>query len=208
MITVVRLFDFRSGSLAGNYLSQFRQVEGNAGGPILGERDFDLPWAAKSIDYNGPGRIVSLIKEGMNPAEAKRRVTGTLQGAVQKQVLQGGRRVVDLSALANPVSRGWRRVADASPCTFCALLVTRGPAYRSAKSAGEGREWHYKCGCTVEEVFSRWRPTRTEERYIDAYSDVAAQLRKERLDLTRGNVLSRLRKDGGFRDSPATPAAE
>lgn len=34
-------------------------------------------------------------------------------------------------------------------CTFCAMLASRGFAYRSAGSAGEGAHWHPNCRCKV-----------------------------------------------------------
>ena len=34
-------------------------------------------------------------------------------------------------------------------CTFCAMLASRGFAYKSAKAAGEGAHWHRNCRCKV-----------------------------------------------------------
>lgn len=206
LVTLIGIFDVRSAELAVSYLQQFRSVEGNPDGPIEGRRDFKPGGTARVLDYNGPATIIRHIKAGMQPAEAKRRVQQTMVGAVQRQVLEGGRRVVDLSALSNPVSKGWRRVADSDPCTFCALMASRGPVYRSESSAGSGRKYHNKCGCTVEEVFGQWRPNRAEQAYVDAYDEAALELRRQRLPLRPETVLPLMRSGGSFRDSPP-PAA-
>lgn len=168
MLALAAIFDARSARLAVAYMSQFRIVEGNPDGPIVGVEDFDAGRVAGSLEHFGPALVASHIALGRTPAEAKRNAQGSMAGAVYRHTLGGGRRVVDLSAIANPDSIGWRRVADGSPCKWCAMLVTRGPAYRSERSAGEGRKYHNKCGCTVEEVFSTWRPTAREREFAAA----------------------------------------
>ena len=45
-----------------------------------------------------------------------------------------GRETVIASAEAS--GRSWRRVSDGKPCTFCGMLVGRGPVYRSEAAAG------------------------------------------------------------------------
>lgn len=92
---------------------------------------------------------------------------------MQRHTLAGGRDLLSESALAHPRSIGFRRVTDGKPCAFCAMLASRGPAYRSKKTAGAGRRYHDYCGCTVEEVFGEWRPTAEEQRYIDLYEQAA-----------------------------------
>lgn len=44
----------------------------------------------------------------------------------------------------------WARVPmGGETCTFCAMLASRGFAYRSARTAGKGDHWHRNCRCKV-----------------------------------------------------------
>jgi len=79
------------------------------------------------------------------------------------------------------------QVTDTSPCAFCAMLATRGPAYISPRNAGEGRRFHAHCGCTVEEVFGSWEPDEREQRMIDLYQQSAGGSTKDVLASMRAN---------------------
>lgn len=102
----------------------------------------------------------------MDAEAIKAAVIGQLATRVNLETLNAGRGVVAAS------SARWRRVTDGNPCGFCAMLAGRGPVYRSAEKAGDGRRYHTRCGCTVEPFEgdpSEWVPTPEEQRYIDAY---------------------------------------
>lgn len=99
-----------------------------------------------------------------------------------KEVENGGRKTI-IRAVEDPdvrddVVQGWARVATGrETCDFCLMLVSRGPVYRSARSAGlnaddeyakqvlhEGSEadikklmtrWHDGCDCKVVAVFNK-----------------------------------------------------
>lgn len=102
----------------------------------------------------------------------------------------------DLSASVNPHSTGWRRITDGDPCAFCAMLASRGPAYRTEASAltvtgvhmggtdytavARGMDaaaavtpgLHRKVEApTVEEVFGEWEPTAREQEFVDLYNE-------------------------------------
>ncbi|HOY80498.1 MAG TPA: ADP-ribosyltransferase [Rhodoglobus sp.] len=201
------VFDGKSAALAADYIKKFRIAEGFPGGPIVGMQDFDEEWAKKSMSYNGSNKVQSLINQGMSPAAAMAKVAPIAMAAAQRLTLGGGRRVLDQSALANPVSSGWRRVSSGSACAFCAMLVSRGPAYKSEKSAGAGRHWHKKCGCTVEEIFDdAWTPTEKEQEYLDTYNNSRKILTSSGKTPTTSNILDQMRKSGKFSDSPKPPA--
>lgn len=69
-------------------------------------------------------------------------VIGELAKVADSWAKNAGRRTVMESAEAS--GRRWRRVSDGNPCAFCAMLVGRGPVYRSKQSAlrvvGRGKE--------------------------------------------------------------------
>lgn len=201
-LQLMKVYDEKSALAAADYMKKFRVAEGVGAGPIVAVDEFDPDWAESSLGYNGPAKIQALTAAGVAPEAAKSAAFGQFAASAQRIVLGGGRRVMDQSALANPVSNGWRRVADANPCTFCAMLVSRGNAYRDAKSAGRGRHWHRRCGCTVEEVFGDWSPNAQEQRYIDAYDEAAARLDRLGQPHTKANILGSMRARGEFNDSP------
>lgn len=190
-VTLMRSFDQRSAALGADYLGRYRAVEDQPG-PIVDVAAFNAEWAAASVDAV-PARIAQRLGGGENPVEAKSATLGILLGEAKRFALQGGRRVVDRSALANPRSVGWRRVTDGNPCGFCAMTASRGPAYRSESSAKGGRRFHRACGCTAEEVFGTWTPTALERRFMDAYDTAAENVTGAR---TQATVLPELRKLG------------
>ena len=201
------IFDGKSAALAADYIKKFRIAEGFPGGPIVAVQDFDEDWAKKSMSYNGSGKVQSLINQGMAPAAAMAKVAPIAMAAAQRLTLGGGRRVLDQSALANPTSSGWRRVSSGSACAFCAMLVSRGPAYKSEKSAGAGRHWHKKCGCTVEEIFDdAWTPTEKEQEYLDEYNKARKAVSAAGGTPGTVNILEKMRLSGKFSDSPKPPA--
>jgi hypothetical protein len=100
---------------------------------------------------------------------AKAATIGEMATRAQLEVMAAGRETVQRSA---PV---WRRVSDGNPCGWCAMLVGRGPVYRSAETAGAGNRYHTRCGCTAEPFDGRWedwQPTPDEQRMVDAYRAV------------------------------------
>jgi hypothetical protein len=126
------------------------------------------------------------FEEAMLPAKKSFRLIDTSTGqAVQagfrvaKEVENGGRRTILNAARGNdPKIKGWARVATGrETCGFCLMLVSRGPVYQDAESAGldaddtSAREllddgdaealddlmtrWHPNCDCKVVPVFDR-----------------------------------------------------
>lgn len=49
---------------------------------------------------------------------------------------------------------GWARVDPVPPtCEFCRLLISRGPVYKTAKTAGDRNRYHKGCTCVPQLVF-------------------------------------------------------
>lgn len=171
-VVLAERFHTDSTRLARAYLSEFRSLETSpaqaAEMPIVTPR-FDAAGVAERAAWISP-MAKARTAGGLAAQAAVDEVFWALvAGWGRVGVQAGGRDLIDRSTLANPHSEGWRRVSDGRPCTWCAMLVTRGPAYRSAATAGEGRHYHDRCGCTAEEVFGTWTPTESEQRLIDLY---------------------------------------
>jgi hypothetical protein len=83
-------------------------------------------------------------------------------GSAQYLALEGGRSVINRSVDADEMATGWSRVTDADPCAWCAMLASRGPVYKSAKTAGDprqgGNRYHDACACQAWPAFTLDEP--------------------------------------------------
>lgn len=116
-------------------------------------------------------------------------------------IAEADRAAIEVSVEADPAEPRWARVAQPGACAFCALLASRGPAYRTEETAGlakHGRRYHEHCGCVATPV---WPDETFElpdyaEPWIDAYDQA-------RLDLGPGAdlsaLLSKMREVGDLR---------
>lgn len=72
-------------------------------------------------------------------------------GEVHKTALDAGRRALDIAMRGDRWMRGVARGLGPNPCAFCAMLASRGFAYRNAISAGVNgdsiRIFHDNCNC-------------------------------------------------------------
>jgi hypothetical protein len=148
-----------------------------------------------------------LTGSGRTASTAQSEGLRKFQGIMRRQVLSGGRQLIDETTGADSQAIGWRRVSDGNPCAFCAMLCSRGPVYRSADKAGDptagsGLRYHGHCGCTAEIVYGEWKPSQQEQGFIDDYNKAAQEANAAGLARTQNSVLPRLRANGAFRDSP------
>lgn len=123
----------RSATLAGDYVSAFRTVEiGEGVAPTLAPPS---PATAPSLVVTGPATVKASTGRGapLDRAAEAGRVASTR--AAIRHVLDGGRRTILDTVDADPEAVGWARVTSGDPCSFCAMLASRGPVYRSRGSA-------------------------------------------------------------------------
>jgi hypothetical protein len=102
-------------------------------------------WVSKALGFSGPGM---LSRDTVKPNTALSTTLGTTARIVQ----DGGRTTTLDTVHADPVAVGWYRVTDGHPCSFCALLASRGVAYKSEKTASF--EAHNLCGGTAAPAFT------------------------------------------------------
>lgn len=75
---------------------------------------------------------------------------------VSRHVKSGARREVAGLSLADARSGGWARTSGGTTsCSFCLMLISRGPVYRSRESAGDMKKFHNRCDCVVVPVFNK-----------------------------------------------------
>lgn len=138
----------------------------------------DIDWESRdravevSLNVTGPIGQKSKTARGKPLSVVRNESFVEASGAAARHVLDGGNR--SALQLVTDDSRfiGYIRVTDSDPCSFCAMLASRGPVYKTPSSAGpnvrgsrnpraglafvgEGA-WkvHDHCQCTIEPVYS------------------------------------------------------
>lgn len=110
--------------------------------------------AIGALLVTGPGSIRRALAAGMTPRQAGDQGLANASRSAGRLAMSGGRETLAAAVAVDPRARGWMRVTDSSPCSFCAMLAGRGAVYRSARSAGEINRFHDGCGCAVVPVFT------------------------------------------------------
>lgn len=204
-LALLRRFHNDSNKLAGAYLDEYRKAEIGQGIDAVPGL-FDEAEMRNAMLLAGPVRTKLLIANGMPADEAKTKAFTKLGGIVRRQVLDGGRGSVNRTERRDRRARGWRRVSDSNPCTFCAMLCARGPVYGSEQRArevgGSGLQFHGHCGCTAEIIYGDWEPNEAEQEYIATYEAAAKAADAAGEPRTQQTVLYRMRAKGNFKDSP------
>jgi hypothetical protein len=206
MIDIVRRYYKVSQSEAEVYLRRYRLAEIGTSSGVVEAPPADLRVAAGVLDAAGPQALKRQIGRGATESQAYLRIRGTFAAETHKMILAGGRSLLRTTGAADPRAIGYRRVAAPGCCTFCGMLASRGPAYTSEAAAlakGNSNPYHAGCHCTVEIIYGDWKPTKQEQEWVDTYRDAAQAAQNAGQARTAGNILHRMRTDGGFRDSPA-----
>lgn len=122
----------------------------------------DIDWkpadraARVSLTVTGPVSQKSKARRGKSQQVARDESFNESAGAASRHVLTGGRQSL-LTLLQNdPQKPRWIRVTDGDPCSWCAMLASRGPVFISKETAAF--EAHDHCACTAEPVYSRDAP--------------------------------------------------
>lgn len=124
-----------------------------------------------ALKITGPQEIKTQIAKGVTPEAARTRALVTSAGSASRQVLTGGRTAVLTAVEADSEAVGWARIGDGAPCSFCAMLIGRGPAYKTEGSAGF--QAHDHCACVPVAVFSKAAAWPAGSREIRAFYDKA-----------------------------------
>jgi hypothetical protein len=148
------------------YLSQRPDDAGPA--PEFVERSYPASTLDKAL---APPRA-RLVGVDELTAEEQRIAAEQAEAITAEHVMADGRENVEDAVKNDAVALGWARVpSGAETCAFCTMLVSRGPVYKTQKTASLGREtgepYHPNCDCVPVPVFDRndW-PGR--DAYIEA----------------------------------------
>ncbi|MCL1838666.1 MAG: hypothetical protein FWG47_05045 [Propionibacteriaceae bacterium] len=216
-VAVLATAEIASANNAAKYVQQFRVAELGASKaasmPVVKPK-FDLLEADNSVIW-APRMAQSAINEHMDPQAAWEQAVGALVGRMMREALTPGRETIFGSAMA--AGSRWRRVSDGNPCSWCAMLVGRGPAYSSEETAN-GVIYHNSCGCTAEEYFGDrddWIPTPREKEYVDLVDSVyepgmtdrqiAAAMREKGQGIINDAHHPDIAASGGGKEPPKPP---
>lgn len=158
LIELVTRWRARSSASAIDYYKNFRRVEtGQLLAPIIRPVGVATQQLTTSLMVTGPIGIKQRLGQGVDPEKAAKLALVETSGAVGRHVLNGGRETLIEAAESDELAVGFARVTSARPCAFCAMLASRGFAYKSRESAlltKSGQKYHDHCACGIEVAFS------------------------------------------------------
>lgn len=132
------------------------------------------PLAADAVTGAVRGAVLSGFVGGRRAGQSERQALGNAfvkaSGTATRLALNGGRDTILASTRADSEALGWLRVTDGDPCAFCLTLASRGPEYKTERTASF--EAHSHCSCVARPVFKGTpelpSTRRAEETYIAA----------------------------------------
>ncbi|MCY0933637.1 hypothetical protein [Streptomyces sp. H34-S4] len=110
----------------------------------------------KKVDKIDGGRTADEVDKLRE--EAHRQAGARQAAAAERIAMNGGRSTVWNHTQRDRRALGYIRLSrSGTPCGWCAMLISRGPVYRSSRSAeyADGDKYHDNCHCYAEPVFSR-----------------------------------------------------
>jgi hypothetical protein len=178
----VRDYRWESASLARDYFDAERSLRLGDG---ASRHDVWL-----EADYS-PLDLLGAVEDLRDDLMSDDTSTGTISrfaAEAAKATDDAGRLTLREAAETDPECLGWARVGDGDSCAFCLTMISRGPVYGTAESAGLRNAYHPACGCRAVPVYDRddW-PGR--DQYIEAerlYREASRQ---------PGSTIKNLRKN-------------
>lgn len=173
-----------SAQLANAYYGQAR-TEAHVGGFHIPITPADLAEELLRVvlDSTGIAAFKRAIALGRTPEEALQIAGVTLSGSISRLVLGGGRDAILGNIREDRQAVGWARLTDKDPCAWCSMLASRGPVFRSKKTAGF--QAHDHCACMPIVAWSR------DEAWLQHSRDLYEQWQK----VTAGHSGADARKE-------------
>jgi hypothetical protein len=179
----------QSADLAGPYYLRMREDAGISGRITPAQpRDLEERRLDEALDGAGLYVYRQALRLGATPADARDRAGVTVSGTASRLVLEGGRDVIEGTVLDDDDALGWARVGDGDPCGWCAMLISRGAVYKSAKTAGDsrfgGETYHDHDGCQAVPIFD----------YSSPFEQAAEELYEQWRQVTAGHSGAEARR--------------
>ena len=142
----------------------------------LGPNNLDRK--TKKLNTDEPANTVDLLRKKAHKEAGNRQAA-----AASRIAMNGARSAVHQAASKDEKVIGWVRLSrTGTPCGFCAMLISRGPVYKSKSSAefvGDLDLYHDNCHCYAEPVYSEQQyansPLFDQNRY---YADLWPRVTK------------------------------
>lgn len=149
---VIRHQAQRSAELAAGYYSGFRELEVGEALVVPAVVELTDNQIAASLRYTGPGAVKRAqrsrtIDEAMSTGQAMS------ARSASRMAMSGGRSTVTAAVESDPDCIGYARVTGGRPCSFCAMLASRGAVYKASSSGSGGFPAHDGCHCGIEPIY-------------------------------------------------------
>jgi hypothetical protein len=92
--------------------------------------------AERSLQLMGPLNVANRIRQAQPPERIERAVLVQASGSAARHVAAGGRQRTMRVIRDDDQIEGYIRVTREDPCSFCAMLASRGPVYKNEFTAG------------------------------------------------------------------------
>lgn len=174
-VIVVRAGRKASAVAASRYYVDFRRLEGVQGQVVIALPELPAPEVIEGgLRGAALKGVITARNAGRTPEQSADSGFVRLAGTAVSLVLGGGRQTL-LSALrGDQAARGWQRVTDGAPCSFCRMIAGRGLIAKDAEDASF--EAHGHCGCTAEPYFDGSRPIPANERFRQEWDEATRGL--------------------------------
>lgn len=158
----------RSASLATTFYTRARRLEYPSAPAFTPEPETLLDeQVITSIVASGFRELSDSLAAGKTLEQALDDGASAATGAATRHVLSGGRSIIRDAVYRDTVTVGYERITRAGCCSFCAMLASRGPVFRSdsfdqsdPRFDGEGSKVkvHDQCHCDFQPVWAKGQP--------------------------------------------------
>lgn len=167
--------------LAANYYDLLRDVEANPAAlkasKWTGAKPASpLPPVAvyTSLNVTGPIAFKQAMGAGATIEQAQAKALKSTMGATTRLVEAGPRATIAQNTAKDHLAKGWMRRSQGVPCSFCAMLISRGPVYRSRATARFRA--HDFCNCRAYPYFQGTGWTSQSTEYRDMWDEAQDRL--------------------------------
>lgn len=161
--------------VAGNYVTTFKTLElgASARTAVTIAAPLSPDAVTTSLLVTGPVSVKRAVSVGTQLAQAVDVAKANSAKAAMRHALSGGRQTIEATVANDHQSLGWARATSGKPCSFCAMLASRGPVYKGQGTANF--QAHDGCSCSTEPVYrhdAAWPPG--SEKWAGLWSDAKA----------------------------------
>ena len=119
--------------------------------PAIEVPKIDIFRSTQALLMTGPVAIKKQLASGVGLQAALDSAKKQTLNVGKRLTLEAPRKTLITLVQKDKDALGWSRVSDGQPCYFCAMLLSRGPAYKSDTTARF--KAHNGCGCSVRPFF-------------------------------------------------------